>query len=844
MNERTLKVLEFPKVLERLAQHTSFGAGRELALGLKPSTDLTEVQARQNITGEARRMIETRPEVTLGGARDMRSAVRIAALGRSLDVHTFLELQSTLESSRVLRRLILRQGQGGDFYYLGQMAQRLVDLPLLEGEIERTIGPDGTVLDSASPPLKRIRDEIRVAHGRLLEKLNSILSSSQYQPAIQESIITMREGRYVIPVKNDFKGQLRGIVHDQSASGATVFLEPLAVVDLNNRWKQLQMDERDEVERILRELSGQVAHHAPEIVAAVEALAEIDLALAKAKYAAVLRANQPKISTPNAPGEAENRLLNFIQARHPLLTGKVVPIDIYLGADFRVLVITGPNTGGKTVSIKTAGLLTLMAMAGLHLPVEEGSQAILFEKMFADIGDEQSIEQSLSTFSSHMTNIIGMLDKIDKDTLVILDELGAGTDPTEGSALARSVIQFILERGAYSVITTHYSELKSFAYVTPGVQNASVEFDVQSLSPTYRLNIGLPGRSNALAIASRLGLRDDIIEAARGLLSHEETKVDELLAQIYQEREETADIRVQTIKLRAETERERDELKRQLRSIDDVRRKAAAEGRQEAREELESELATVRQESGALRQRLIEIEQAARQAADSAEVAAQIEKQRRALAEAERRVEALQKEARRRAQTRAAQSAANGKPAEAIDPQDLILKQGDRVLIETLQQEGTLLNGPDSDGRFEVSFGSFKLKVAGHDLRKLKGKPRDPNEAPGPRTRARQIDDYNEREKETSVKVKARSRSETFDTSMELDIRGMRAEEVYAELDRYLNDAYLADLPFVRIVHGKGTGVLRQVVRDIMKSHSLVSTFRLGEAGEGGDGVTVAKFKG
>lgn len=839
MNERTLKVLEYSKVLERLAKHTSFSGGKELALSLLPSTDLTEVQTRLDTTGEARRLIETRPEVTLGGARDMREAVRIAAIGRSLDSATFLQLAATLESSRNLRRLVLKQGQSGDFYHLGQMAQRLVDLPLLEAEIERTIGPDGTVLDSASPALKRIRDETRVAHGRLLEKLNSILSSAQYQPAIQEAIITMREGRYVIPVKNDFKGQLRGIVHDQSASGATVFLEPLAVVDLNNRWKQLQMDEREEIERILRELSGQVARHASEIVTAVEALAEIDLALAKAKYAAALRANQPKLSTPDAAGEAENRLLNFIQARHPLLTGKVVPIDIYLGADFRVLVITGPNTGGKTVSIKTAGLLTLMAMAGLHLPVEEGSQALVFQKIFADIGDEQSIEQSLSTFSSHMTNIIGILDEVDKQTLVILDELGAGTDPTEGSALARSIIQFILERDADAVITTHYSELKSFAYATPGVQNASVEFDVQSLSPTYRLNIGLPGRSNALAIANRLGMRQDVIEQARSLVAPEETQVDTLLAQIHQEREETANVRIQTMKLRAEAERERDELKRQLRNIDEVRRKAAAEGRQEARQELEAELDTVRKESAALRQRLMEIEQAARQAATSAEIAAQMEKQRRALAEAERRVEALQKEARRRAQTRAAQTSGNGK-AETLKPEDLILKPGDRVLIETLQQEGVLLNGPDAEGRYEVGFGSFKLKVASGDLRKLAGKPRTADTPP--RTRASRLDEDYAREKEVAVRVNARGRKEIPDTAMELDIRGMRAEEVFAELDRYLNDAYLSNLPFVRIVHGKGTGVLRQVVRDILKSHSLVSSFRLGENGEGGDGVTIAKL--
>ncbi len=840
MNERTLKALEFPKILDRLAFHSSFSAGRELVEQLRPTTDLAEARASLDLTSEARSLIESRPEISLGGARDMRGAVRITTTGRALDPLTFLELVSTLVSSRTLRRLILRQAQNNSLFFLGQIAQRLADLPILEGEIERAIGPDGTVLDSASPPLKRIREGIRIAHGRLLEKLNSILSSPQFQPAIQEAIITMRDGRYVIPVKNDFKGQLRGIVHDQSSSGATVFIEPLAVVDLNNNWKQLQLDEREEIERILRELSGQVARHAPEIIGAVEALAEIDLALAKAKYAAAIRATPPRLSTPDAAGDPEQRLLNLIQARHPLITGKVVPIDIYFGAELKVLVITGPNTGGKTVSIKTAGLLTLMAMAGLHLPVEEGSQALIFEKIFADIGDEQSIEQSLSTFSSHMTNIINILEKIDARTLVILDELGAGTDPTEGSALARAIIQFVLEKGSNAVITTHYSELKSFAYVTPGVQNASVEFDVQTLSPTYRLDIGLPGRSNALAIATRLGLKDNITEAARSLLSHEETQVDELLSQIHREREETSQIRGQTAKIRAEVEREREELRRQLRGVEEVRRKAAADGRQEARKELETELGAVRQESIALHQRLIEIEQAARQASDSAEVAAQLEKQRRAVAEAERRVELLQKEARRRMQARTSQAAS--KTANPLaEPEDLSLKPGDRVMIETLQQEGVLLSGPDNEGRYEAGFGSFKVKVGSGDLRKLKGKPRDFSEAVT-RGRNQRPEDWEGQEKNSAITIRATARREIPNTPMETDIRGMRAEEVFAEIDRYLNDAYLGNLPFVRIVHGKGGGVLRQVVRDILKSHPLVSAFRLGQQGEGGEGVTIANL--
>ncbi len=835
MNERTLRVLEYYKVLDRLANHTSFSAGRDLANELRPSTDRAEVQMRLDTTAEARDLLELRPDTTLGGAREIRGSVKAAAIGRGLDANSFLEILGTLQSSRTLRRTILRAGGGNSFFYLSQIAQRLVDLPMIEGEIESTIGPDGTVLDSASPALRQVRLDIRTAHGRLLEKLNSILSSSQYQSMIQDAIVTMRDGRYVIPVKNDFKGQMRGIIHDSSSSGQTVFMEPLAIVDLNNRWRELQIAEREEIERVLLELAGKVGRHSLEIVAAVESLAELDLAFAKARYANAIRASQPRLGEPGGTDRLE-----LIQARHPLLTGRVVPIDLYLGDQYKALIITGPNTGGKTVSIKSAGLLTLMAQAGLHLPVEDGSSILVFERVLADIGDEQSIEQSLSTFSSHLTNIVSMLDKITGQTLVILDELGAGTDPAEGSALARSIIQFMLRRQAYSVITTHYSELKSFAYGTPGVQNASVEFDVESLSPTYRLIIGLPGRSNALAIASRLGVPPEIIDHAKELVAPEEFQVDAMLAQIQREREETTDLRLQAMKVRAEVERERDELNQRLRGIDEERRGVAAEARAQARQEMEEELDVVRQQSRELRDRLLEIEGAIKAAGQNAELAAQLEKQRRLLAEAETRAANLQKEARRRAQAKAVSANAQSQTDEA---DNLTLKAGDRVQIGTLGQEGQILSGPDGEGRYEVTSGAFKLKVAGSDLRKLKGKPRDNDN--GAYTARRRADLADSAEKDRAIRVNARARTESLAaaTPIEFDIRGWRAEEVNQELDRYLNDAYLSNLPLVRIVHGKGTGVLRQVVRDILKSHSLVSSFRLGEAGEGGDGVTVATLR-
>jgi DNA mismatch repair protein MutS2 len=434
-----------------------------------------------------------------------------------------------------------------------------------------------------------------------------------------------------------------------------------------------------------------------------------------------------------------------------------------------------------------------------------------------------------------------MLNKIDDQTLVILDELGAGTDPQEGSALARSIIQFLLRRSAYSVITTHYSELKSFAYVTPGVQNASVEFNVETLSPTYRLVIGLPGRSNALAIASRLGLPAEIIDEAQEMVAPEEIQVDAMLAQIQREREEAIDARLATMKVRAEAERERDELNRRLRHIDEERKKAASDARSQARSEMEEELEIVRQQSRDLREHILEVESAVRAAGQNAELAAQLEKQRRQLAEAESRAVALQKEARRKAQARAAAAAKAQLSPE--DVADSALKNGDRVQIQTLGQEGQIIGGPDADGRYDVSSGAFRLKVAGSDLTKLKGKPRV-STGQGYTARSR-ADMAASDEKDRAIRVNARARTESIaaTTPVEYDIRGWRAEEVNQELDRYLNDAYLANLPHVRIVHGKGTGVLRQVVRDILRSHPLISSFRLGEAGEGGDGVTVATIK-
>ncbi|MFO7166450.1 MAG: endonuclease MutS2, partial [Chloroflexota bacterium] len=636
ISKQTLETLEFPKILAQLARHTSFSASRELALGLTPSTDAFEVRRRQRLTSEARRLLDDQPEASIGGARDVRGPVSLARRGGVLDAPLFLDIAATLASARRLRSLLLKLDEEA-FPLLRELAHDLPSIPQLEEAIARTVGEDGQVLDSASPALSRIRSDIRVAFSRLQEKLQSIISSSQAE-ALQEPIITVRNGRYVVPVKASHRRNIRGLVHDQSASGATLYIEPMAVVELNNRYRELQLAEEEEVQRILAELSGEIGEHADAIIGGVEALADIDLAFALARYSLALRAIEPEIvevddlsaRTPERPGAGEadesarrpgaDRLsapLVLTSARHPLLDQKtVVPIDLHLGGEFRLLLITGPNTGGKTVALKTTGLLALMAQAGMHIPAAEPSRIPVFGQIFADIGDEQSIEQSLSTFSSHMTNIIRILRALDgeqaaddtpaagearssgpsaeelerlsnwrkvepgewaplepvyeepKLALVLLDELGAGTDPVEGAALARAIVERLLERNVLGVATTHYAELKAFAYATPGVQNASVEFDVETLAPTYRLTIGLPGRSNALAIASRLGLDPAIVERARATMAREDAQVEDLLAGIHREREASAAELARAEQLRADAEKYRARLADQLQEFE------------------------------------------------------------------------------------------------------------------------------------------------------------------------------------------------------------------------------------------------------------------------------------
>ncbi|HEY1015177.1 MAG TPA: endonuclease MutS2, partial [Herpetosiphonaceae bacterium] len=595
--EQVLKTLEYDKVLDQLSRHASFSASRDLIAALEPHTDRQVIREAQARTTAARALIEDFSDTSIGGARDVRPAVEHARRGGVLEPKTLLDLGGTLAAMRRLRGQVLRSNPA--FAPLQFLGERLPLLQPLEHEIERTIGPDGEVLDSASPELARLRRAVRAAFDRLQDKLQAIISSQQFAGALQEPIITVRDGRYVVPVKAPQRRVLRGIVHDQSGSGATLYVEPLATVELNNAWREHQLAEREEVQRILAVLSDRVADDGASIVDGIGATAELDMAFAKAKYSIALNAVEPLIETPPAAQDPHPEAdLSLIQARHPLLNQQtVVPTSIWLGGPNQMIIITGPNTGGKTVALKTTGLLALMAQSGLHIPATAPSRLPIFTGLYADIGDEQSIEQSLSTFSSHMTNIIRILDAVDRRSLVLFDELGAGTDPVEGAALARAIIERLLAIGCYAIATSHYAELKAFAYSTPGVENASVEFDVETLSPTYRLSIGLPGRSNALAIAERLGLQRDLVERARSTISRDNAQVEDLLAAIHRERAAAEAESARAAELRDDAEKVRDRLASELYELERTRESQLASYQQQ----LDDELREVRAELRRLR---------------------------------------------------------------------------------------------------------------------------------------------------------------------------------------------------------------------------------------------------
>ena len=798
MDEKYLKTLEFPKILERLADYASFSASADLARSLKPTTDPDEAAARQKRTSEARLLLDLSTDVSIGGAHDIRPQVDLAAHGGVLSPVELLDVKTTLIAARALARVFERQAP--QFPHLAEVALRLPPPSGIVDAISRTVSERGEVMDSASQKLANIRRQVKTAYDRLMGKLQRLLNDPKTAPMLQEGVITQRGGRYVVPLRSEFKGKIRSIIHDQSSSGATLFIEPIAVVELNNEWRELQLEERDEERRILAELSGQVALHAVELVGVVEALAEMDLALACAKYAEDIHAVEPVLLPfRNTGGKHPGSTIRLYHARHPLLdAATVVPIDMVLEDDVYSLVITGPNTGGKTVSLKTVGLLAAMAQSGLHIPAQSGSELSLFKTIYADIGDEQSIEQSLSTFSAHITNIIRILRRADRFSLVLLDELGAGTDPQEGAALARAILSHMLEKRITSLVATHYPELKTYAHSTPGVVNASVEFDLKSLRPTYHLTVGLPGRSNALAIASRLGLPPEIVEAARSEIAPDELRSEDLLDEIHRQRDLARRAREKADQLLSEAQSKNARLANRLEGIEDERVKMLEKARREAEEELQD-----------LRSELDEVRRGLARARQPLESIRQVQEQVEVLAQAVQQ------------------------PVEAGDLLPVNrepLRLGEKVRLRSLKMEGEITGLGDSD--IEVQVGALRIRARLGDV--------DRRSTPAPRPAP--VEAKPKARPASDGKTSAKPALFRASPGMELDIRGQRAEDALPVMEKHLENAYLAGMPFVRIIHGKGTGRLRQVVREALSQSPHVAGWENGGEKEGGDGVTIARL--
>ena len=805
MDTKTLHVLEYDKILERLRAFCDFSASMDLARALQPTANFDEAQRLLKETTEARNLF-TVSDIGIGGAHDIRPAVDLAARGGVLDPQQLLDIKSTLISCREIKKSLERKTD--EYPRLAQIAAGLPESHGIVDAITRILSDRGEVLDSASPKLGTLRREIKIAHDRLMSRLQRYLTESANK--LQEPIITQRDGRYVIPLRAEFKGQIKAVVHDQSSSGATLFVEPLPIVELNNSMRELQLQERDEERRILYELSVQVGEHREEFTYGVENLAVLDLIFAKAKYADELKANEPvlhKLSTvsnqrsakhENQEPKAESqRLINLIRARHPLLDqATVVPIDIDPKPGTRAIVITGPNTGGKTVSLKTVGLLVLMAQSGLHIPVQSGSELPCFHAVYADIGDEQSIEQSLSTFSGHITNIIRILKQIDNRSLVIFDELGSGTDPQEGAALARAILNHLLESGCATLVATHYPELKTFAHSTEAVVNASLEFDIKTLRPTYKLTIGLPGRSNALAIATRLGLDQKIVEAARNDINPESLRADKLLDDIRKERNRTSREREKLEKARIKLDTQTKEIDKRLEKIEDERRDVLAKARAEG----ELEVAVLRSNIDSLKSQLKRAKQPLE-----------------AIKSIEEKIEKVEEKITTPVERQMSKVAEQS----SIVNRKSSIQLGERVTVSTLNAEGVVTALGESDA--EVQIGSLRVRARLAEL-------------------VRKSEDTSKVESQTSSDL----RPSTFDSGkspgLELNLRGKLVDEGLDELEKYLERAYSAGLLFVLIVHGKGTGKMRDAVRNALKSSEYVSSFEEPKDHEGGAGVTVAKI--
>ncbi len=790
MNSKVLRVLEYNKIIERLTDKATSEQGRKLTAALEPMTDLEAIRKAQTETADALGYLFRKGSTSFGGNKDLGMCIRSLEIGSTLSIAELLRIAAFLENVNRIKSYGRKEREDTPADSLDEYFESLEPLTPLSNEIRRCILSEEDIADDASPALKKIRRSMAIANDRIHSQLASMISGS-CRTYLQDAVVTMRNNRYCIPVKSEYKGQVQGMVHDQSSTGSTFFIEPAAVVNLNNELRELEIKEQEEIAVILADLSAQAGAYTELLTGNQKAMTALDFIFAKAALALEQNAAMPVFNTEHQ--------IRIRQGRHPLLDKKkVVPIDIQLGIDFDLLVITGPNTGGKTVSLKTVGLLTLMGQAGLHIPALDRSELSIFEEVYADIGDEQSIEQSLSTFSSHMTNIVSILQQADGGSLCLFDELGAGTDPTEGAALAISVLDHLHGRGIRTMATTHYSELKVYALSTPFVENASCEFSVETLRPTYRLLIGIPGKSNAFAISSKLGLPDHIIEDAKRHITEDKESFEDLLANLENSRVTIEKERLEIAGYKEEVKALKQKLEAKQEKIDQAKEKILRQANEEAREIL--------QNAKELADETIRVFQKAEAGISIKDLEKSRQKVRDKISEKNEKL-----------------TLKNDKPTHKVLKPTQI-KPGDSVKVVSMGLKGTVSSLPDKNGNLFVQCGIIRSKVSLNDLVLIE----------------EETINTGKMQRSSSGKLKM---SKSYSISTEINLLGRTVDEALSELDKYLDDAYLTHLPSVRVVHGKGTGALRNAVHNYLRKNRVVKSYRLGEYGEGDAGVTIVEFK-
>lgn len=797
MNQKALKTLEYYKITAKLEEYASCESGKEMCRKLVPSTDYEEITQAQAETTDAAARVRQKGGISFGGVRDIRPSLKRLEVGSSLRAAEILAISNLLTVSARAKAYGRHEDEEMPGDSLEEFFRILEPLTPVNAEIKRCILSEEEISDDASPGLRQVRKSMRSINDKIHTQLNSILNSSRSY--LQDAVITMRDGRYCLPVKAEHKASVSGMVHDQSSTGSTLFIEPMAIVKLNNDLRALEIQEQREIEMVLADLSNQLIPYLEELEADFETISMLDFIFAKAALSRHYNASRPIFNTRG--------FINIKDGRHPLLNpAKVVPISIHLGRDFDLLIVTGPNTGGKTVSLKTVGLFTLMGQSGLHIPAFDGSELAVFEDVFADIGDEQSIEQSLSTFSAHMTNIVRILEQADSNSLCLFDELGAGTDPTEGAALAISILSFLHNMKCRTMATTHYSELKVFALTTSGVENACCEFSVETLQPTYRLLIGVPGKSNAFAISKKLGLPDYIIEEAKNHLEAKDETFEDLLAHLEENRITIEKERIQAESYKLEAEQLKKRLAQKEERLDERRDKMLHDAKEQAQKILRDAKDTADQT----------IRQINKLAADSGvnkELEAERSRLRKKLQDVDSSL-SLKKESSR--------------PAKKIDPKKL--KLGDGVRVLSMNLNGTVSSLPNAKGDLYVQMGILRSLVNLSDLELL-----NEQSVSGPT--------LSQISKKSGSGSSSTRVSKSLSISPEINLIGMTTDEAIPQLDKYLDDAYLAHLPQVRVVHGRGTGALKNAVHKHLKKLKYVKEFRLGVFGEGDSGVTIVFFK-